>query len=183
MDRLMLEGLHIRQAISSDIKTLADMDHGYSTDHVWQLSLQRGSGEINAAFREVRLPRPMQVSYPRDPGLLIDEWIDKAVVLMAGVGETPIGYLTLINGPADGSGWITDIVVDLRYRRQGIGGKLVGAAKKWARQRQITRLFIEMQSKNFPGICLAQKSGFSFAGFSDMYYPDQDIVLLFAQDL
>lgn len=179
----MLEGLHIRQAISSDINALAAMDHGYSTDHVWQLALQRGTGEVNATFREVRLPRPMQVSYPRNPERLVDEWTDKAVLLMAVVGESPAGYLSQIYGPADGSVWITDVVVDLRYRRQGIGQKLVRAAKEWARQRQIMKLFIEMQSKNYPGIRLAQKSGFSFAGYSDMYYPDQDIVLLFAQDL
>lgn len=179
----MLEGLHIRQAISSDIKALAGMDHGYSTDHVWQLALQRGKEEISASFREVRLPRPMQVSYPREPERMIDEWIDKAVVLMAAIGETPAGYLSLIQGPADDSGWITDVVVDLRYRRQGIGSKLVAACKEWSRQRQIAKIFLEMQSKNYPGIRLAKKSGFTFAGFSDMYYPDQDIVLLFAQDL
>lgn len=179
----MLEGLVIRQAISSDIKALAGMDHGYSTDHVWQLAMQRGTDEISASLREVRLPRPMQVSYPREPERLIDDWTEKAVVLMAALGESPAGYLTLINGPADGSGWITDVVVDLRYRRQGIGNKLVAAAKEWARQRQIIKLFIEMQSKNYPGIRLAKKAGFSFAGFSDMYFPDQDIVLLFAQDL
>lgn len=179
----MLEGLHIRQAISSDIKALANMDHGYSTDHVWQLALQRGAEEISASFREVRLPRPMQVSYPRDPQRLIDDWTERAVVLMAAIGETAAGYLSLINGPADGSGWVTDVVVDLRYRRQGIGSKLVTGVKEWARQRHFNKLFLEMQSKNYPGICLARKSGFSFAGFSDMYYPDQDIVLLFAQDL
>jgi ribosomal protein S18 acetylase RimI-like enzyme len=183
MDTFMLDGLIIRQAISSDIKALAGMDHGYSTDHVWQLSLQRGSDEISAAFREVRLPRPMQVSYPRNPERLIDDWTDRTVVLMAAIGETPVGYLSLINGPADGSGWITDVVVDLRYRRQGIGSKLVSAVKEWARPREIVKLFLEMQSKNYPGIRLAQKCGFAFAGFSDMYYPDQDIVLLFAQDL
>jgi ribosomal protein S18 acetylase RimI-like enzyme len=183
MDEIMLEGLLIRQAISSDINALAEMDHGYSTDHVWQLALQRGSGEINASFREVRLPRPMQVAYPRDPERLVDDWTDKAVLLMAAIDEKPVGYLSLVYGPADGSGWITDIVVDLRYRRQGVGQKLLGAAKEWARQRHIEKLFLEMQSKNYPGICLARKSGFSFAGFSDMYYPDQDIVLLFAQHL
>ncbi|MDF1499938.1 MAG: GNAT family N-acetyltransferase [Anaerolineales bacterium] len=180
---MMREGFHIRQAISSDIKALAGMDHGYSTDHVWQLALQRGSDEIKASLREVRLPRPMQVSYPRNPERLLDEWTDKAVLLMAAIGEDPAGYLSLLFGPADESGWITDVVVDLRYRRQGIGQKLVGAAKEWARQRQIVKLFIEMQSKNYPGIRLAQKTGFTFAGFSDMYYPDQDIVLLFALEL
>ena len=179
----MLEGLHIRQAISSDIKALTAMDHGYSTDHVWQLSLQRGGDEISATFREVRLPRPMQVSYPRDPERLVDDWTDRTVLLMAAIGDEPAGYLSLMQGPADGSGWITDLVVNLRHRRQGVGTKLLKAAVTWSRERDILKLFIEMQSKNYPGIRLAQQTGFAFAGFSDMYYPDQDIVLLFAQDL
>jgi RimJ/RimL family protein N-acetyltransferase len=36
-----------------------------------------------------------------------------------------------------------------------------------------------MQSKNYPAIALARKLGFSYSGYSDRYYADQDIALFF----
>jgi RimJ/RimL family protein N-acetyltransferase len=37
-----------------------------------------------------------------------------------------------------------------------------------------------MQSKNHPAIAMARKLGFSYAGYSDRYYVDQDIALFFS---
>ena len=45
----------------------------------------------------------------------------------------------------------------------------------------MNQLFLEMQSKNYPAICLARKNGFAFSGYSDRYYSDQDIVLFFTK--
>ncbi len=175
--------IQIRKAISSDIPKLVKMDHGSSTSHVWQLSFHRQAGEISAIFREVRLPRPMQISYPRDPERLPDDWTRFATMLIAEQDEVPLGYLVINLGTAEKSGWITDLVVDLRFRRQGVGSRLLRAAKLWCLEREFERLFIEMQSKNYPAIALAQHSGFQYAGYSDIYYRDQDIALFFVHEL
>lgn len=179
----MSEDIQIRKAISSDIPKLLKMDHGSSTSHVWQLSINKQVGEITATFREVRLPRPMQISYPRDPERLPDEWTRYAALLLAERDETPMGYLVLNRAMAEQSGWITDLVVDLRFRRQGVGSRLLRAALLGARERDFQRLFVEMQSKNYPAIALAQQSGFQYAGYSDVYYRDQDIALFFVHEL
>ena len=39
----------------------------------------------------------------------------------------------------------------------------------------------EMQSKNYPGISMANKLGYEFCGYSDRYYTNQDIALFFAK--
>ena len=179
----MVLQVEIRRAVSSDIPALIAMDHGYSTDHVWQLSLQREAGQIQASFREVRLPRAMRVPYPRQPERLADEWTEKAAILLAEGGGGPLGYVALVYGPAEDSAWITDITVDLPHRGKGIGKQLLLAALEWSRERGMRHLFFEMQSKNYPAIRLAQQAGFTFAGFSDMYYPEQEIALFFAQPL
>jgi ribosomal protein S18 acetylase RimI-like enzyme len=44
-------------------------------------------------------------------------------------------------------------------------------------------MFLDMQSKNYPAIRLAQKMGFVFSGYSDHYYPNQDIALFFSLDV
>jgi len=178
---LTTNGVIIRQAVSSDIPILMGLDHGFDTDHVWQLSYMTESVEIGVVFREVRLPRPMRVPYPRDPDKLADEWTRKEALLLAEIKESPIAYISLIDGPAQASGWVTDIVVDLRYRKMGVGTQLLNAAKGWCKTRGMNQLFLEMQSKNYPAICLARKNGFAFSGYSDRYYSDQDIVLFFTK--
>jgi GNAT superfamily N-acetyltransferase len=180
---LTTKELTVRQAVSSDINRLMAFDHGYSTDHVWQLSYSRDGEGIGVVFREVRLPRPMQVTYPRNPENLADEWTHPPALLLADVRERAVAYLSIMDGPAQNSGWVTDLVVDVPYRRMGVGTRLLNAAIDWCRKRSHERVFIEMQSKNFPAIQMAQKSGFTFAGFSDRYYQDQDIVLFFTHEL
>lgn len=157
------------------------LDHGFDTDHVWQLSYMTESAEIGVVLREVRLPRPMRVPYPRNSEKLADEWTHRAVILLAEIGNSPIAYISINDGPAEASGWVTDLVVDLRYRRMGVGTQLLSAGQEWCRTRARAQLFLEMQSKNYPAICLARKNGFTFSGYSDRYYPDQDIVLFFTK--
>jgi ribosomal protein S18 acetylase RimI-like enzyme len=173
----------VRQAISSDITALIAFDHGYSTDHVWQMSFQDGSGQVAVTFREVRLPRPMRVTYPRNPERLADEWTSYSIMLVAEKDAELLGYLTLGVGPAQQAGWMMDLVTSLRYRRQGIATNMVGMARKWCKERELSQMFMEMQSKNYPAICLARKLGFVFAGYSDRYYQDQDIAVFFSLDL
>lgn len=175
-----MDNVIVRQAISSDIPDLVKLDHDYSSDHVWQMGVNRGPDEIGVVFREVRLPRPMRVSYPRDPARLPDEWTRLPALLVAEAHEARLGYLAMTLGPAAGAGWVGDLVVGSLHRRQGVGTQLLAHARDWCRQRKLSALFLEMQSKNFPAISLARKLGFAYAGYSDRYYADQDIALFFS---
>ena len=178
-----MEPFVVRPAVSSDIPRLMALDHSYSTDHVWQMALQGGTPTIEVAFREVRLPRPMRVAYPRKVDRLADEWTDRSVVLVGEADEHTVGYLCLSPAPAPEAMWITDLVVDPAYRRQGLGRRLLSEAIGWARARSQARLFFEMQSKNHPAIQLAQSLGFVYSGYSDFFYPNEDISLFFSFDL
>ena len=178
-----MEPYVIRQAVSTDIPHLIELDHSYSTDHVWQMALQPGSPGVEVAFREVRLPRPMRVRYPRRVERLADEWTDRSLVIVGDVDERVAGYLALAPAPAPDAVWVTDLAVDPAFRRQGLGSRLLAEAIGWARARSQSRLFLEMQSKNYPAIRLAQKMGFVFSGYSDFFYPNEDISLFFSLDL
>lgn len=178
-----MEGISIRNAISGDIPYLMKMDHGYRSDHVWQMSVTQSKEEISIKFREVRLPRPMRVRYPRDPGLLADEWTHRSGFFVAERAGQPVGYIALVDGPSPNSIWATDLVVSHAERRQGVGTKLLHAGIRWGNERQVQRLCLEMQSKNYPAIALARKSGFDFIGYSDRYFPDEDIALFFGLEL
>ena len=71
----------------------------------------------------------------------------------------------------------------LPHRRQGVATGLLGVARRWCLEQGVARMVLEMQSKNFPCICLARKLGFVLSGYHDRYYPDQDIALFFTLNL
>ncbi len=172
--------LIVRQAISTDIAALMSLDHNYSTDHVWQMSAHNDNHELGITFREIRLPRPIRSEYPRNPEALADVWTNFDGLFVAERDEEKLAYISLIEGPAHSSGWIRDLVVGSKYRRQGIATRLIIVAYRWCVKRGLAQVFIEMPSKDVPAVRLVKKLNFAFAGYSDQYYADQGIALFFA---
>jgi ribosomal protein S18 acetylase RimI-like enzyme len=139
--------------------------------------------DIDVKFREVRLPRPVEVDYPREPEDLLKIKKAESEILVACMGEEPIGYIRLNTGAALSTAWVTDMAVIKYLRRQGVGSSLLLAGRDWAAQKNSRRIILEMQSKNYPAIGMAKKLGFDFCGFSDRYYPNHDIAVFFAYPL
>ncbi len=174
--------IQVRHLVATDLPGLMGMDHASSTEYVWQLELRREAGQLVATFREVRLPHAIPLRYPHDPFSLADEWTQKAGVFTVTLGKQPVGYMCLTERPASVA-WITDLVVSPESRRQGAASALLMAALEWGAARGHSRLFLEMQSKNYPAIRLAQKHGYEFCGYNDHYYLTQDVALFFARAL
>jgi len=178
-----LSNIHIRPAVATDLPHLMGLDHASASDYVWQLDLRKEKGQVLAGFREVRLPRPISVSYPRDPFALADEWTQRSVTFIAIAGDLPVGYACILEHSHATTAWVTDLVVDAESRRRGIGSALLNAAQDWASSRSDRDIFLEMPSKNYPAIRLALKFGFEFCGYNDHYYVTQDVALFFGRSL
>jgi len=173
----------IRPTSVSDIPRLIVLDHSCQSNYVWQLELRREAGQIVAGFREVRLPRSIEVKYPRNPATLSDEWMRRDVSLTAVDQGNPIGYICVTVEYASAVAWVTDLAVSPLQRRNGAASALLTTAQTWAAERGIRRLILEMQSKNQAYIRLAQKFGYEFCGYNDQYYPTQDVALFFGRAL
>jgi GNAT superfamily N-acetyltransferase len=174
--------IQIRPAIETDIPILVQLDHSYSSDFVWQLDLRVNEAEIDARFREVRLPRSVRVEYPRSPRGLAGDWRKPSALLVAVLDGQPVGYTGLVENATPLTTWMTDLVVAPRVRRQGIGSALVLAAQDWvAGHSSSRRLLLEIQPKNHPAISLCQKLGFDFCGYNDHHFANQDIAVFFAK--
>ena len=178
-----MAAFEIRPASAGDILRLMALDHSCSSDYVWQLELRRESGQVSASFREVRLPRSIEVKYPRNPSTLADEWAHRDVVMVALEEGVPIGYLCAILEQASAIAWVTDVVVAPAHRRKGAASALLTATQTWALERGVRRLILEMQSKNQAYIRLAQKFGYEFCGYNDQYYLTQDVALFFGRGI
>ena len=171
----------IRPANANDLPRLMALDHSCSSDYVWQLELRRESNQITANFREVRLPRSVDVKYPRNPFALADEWTRRDAVKVVLQENNPIGYICLTEEHAAALAWVTDIVVAPEWRRKGAGSALLMAGQAWALERGVRRLVLEMPSKNQACIRMMQKFGYEFCGYNDQYYPTQDVALFFGR--
>jgi GNAT superfamily N-acetyltransferase len=175
--------IQIRPAAPGDIPHLVEMDHDYTSDYVWQMDLQQEEGQarVSVYFRQTRLPRSARVEYPRRPSQLADDWQQREGLLVAVLEGEAVGYLSLASHIAPGAAWVTDLAVVRRVRRQGIGTGLLLAGMEWAKQHSLDRLVVEIQPKNHPALCMAQKLGFSFCGYQDPYYTNRDIALFFSK--
>ena len=183
MNGEIMSSFQIRPVMASDLARLIALDHSSSSDYVWQLELRREPNQMTAIFREVRLPRSVEVKYPRDPSVLADTWKQHDAVLVVTQAQELVGYICLTDDPTSLIVWVTDLVVSPQWRRRGAGSALLAAGQSWAAERKARRLVLEVISKNQPGIRLAQKFGFEFCGYNDQYYPNQDVALFFGRAL
>ena len=173
--------IQLRPTVATDLSRLMAFDHSITSESVWQLELRRDTGQVAATFREVRLPRSVTIIYPHNPFALADDWVRRSMMYTAYIGQDPVGYISLLERGMDSVVWVTDLVVNVANRRQGVASALLAAAQDWAAGRSHRRLILEMQSKNLPAIRLAQKFGYEFCGYNDHYYFNQDVALFFAK--
>ncbi|MDX9991904.1 MAG: GNAT family N-acetyltransferase [Anaerolineales bacterium] len=174
--------LQIRNTISTDLARLGKIDHTIQSEYVWQLDLRREPGQVDAIFREVRLPRSVQIDHPRPAAELSDIW-HTSPMLTAMLKNEAIGYIRFSDQMIPHGVWITDVVVARDLRRNGIARKLIAAAQAWGAQKGLRRTIIETQSKNYPAIRMFYKLGFEFCGYNDIYYSTRDIALFFSRPI
>lgn len=178
-----MSSFETRPANATDISSLMVIDHSNSSEYVWQLDVRNEPNQVTANFREVRLPRSVTVTYPRDLSVLVDDWTKRDVFLVALQGDVPVGYVGAVEEHVSAVAWVTDLVVSAAMRRQGVASDLLSAVQAWALDRGVRRIVLETQSKNYPYIRLAQKFGYEFCGYNDQYYPTQDVALFFGRAL
>jgi RimJ/RimL family protein N-acetyltransferase len=170
----------IRPALSSDLPALIDIAPFYQTGRVWQMDRNFTEGQFVIHFREIRLPRPVKVEYPRHLSQIFNEhWLENQNFLVAAIGPELVGYCRISLTTAPKTLWVQDLVVAEYHRQKGIGTALVVAAQDWGAERGARRMTVEMQSKNYAAIQLMRKLGFELSGYNDQYYLNQDIALFF----
>jgi len=79
--------------------------------------------------------------------------------------------------------YVEDIVVDVHFRKQGVGYAMIERTKQWARDKSLAGIMLETQSNNMGGCHLYQKCGFELGGFDRFLYravmPGTDEIALY----
>ena len=176
--------MSVRKGNLQDLSACVLIDTSYVTEHVWQIRTEEKPYEqISVIFQTIRLPRSVRAKPPRDSDCLVDDWQRDECFLVAEHEGEIRGYLNMVLQPWRAVGWINDLAVTRKHRRQGIASELLRDALSWAREHDLRTVVLETQTKNYPAISFCRKHGFKFCGFHDQYYPNQDIAIFFARGL
>jgi ribosomal protein S18 acetylase RimI-like enzyme len=178
-----MPAIEIRPAVTNDLPVLSAIEHSFETLYTWQMDRQIDESQVTIKFREIRLPRPVRVEYPRPLNFFEDESFQQSIILVALLNGSPVGYLRLKEDMEPRTALIRDLAVRKEARHQGIASVLILSAQDWAAQKNLKRVVIEVQSRNVAAIRMIAKLGYEFCGYNDHYYASQDIALFFARYL
>jgi GNAT superfamily N-acetyltransferase len=171
----------VRPAELGDLNTCYELDKSYLTDYVWQMQSHGDGRSIDVRFDLVRLPRPMNVEYPRHPDELLGNWNrEECFLVVVSEDEQLLGFLDMAAHAWHSTAWLRNLAVQKDHRRQGVGTSLLRAARKWASDGGLTKIMAEAQTKNYPAIRFMQKHGFAYCGYNDRYYTSGDIAVFFS---
>ena len=80
-------------------------------------------------------------------------------------------------------GDIANVAVSFKYRRQGLGKRLLNELEAKAKTLGVERLFLEVRTSNFPARSLYFKQGFREISLRRKYYPDGEDAIVMQKTL
>jgi ribosomal protein S18 acetylase RimI-like enzyme len=162
----------IRASDLADIANITALDAGYSTESVWQLNTKEAASEVTATLK-------IAPTLDADALRRVIGRCDFVWVMQGNAPREILGYVGMAVMPWQNAGWIPCLAVAPTHRRQGIATRLLGAARARAKAEGLTNMFMDVPTKNYPAARLCQRAGFKLAGYSDNFYANRDIALLY----
>lgn len=179
--------MELRPAELEDLESCALLSATVQSGYVWQLSLTREpavpamASEFSMSLRCLRLPRPVRIM---PAGAALDDiWKRADAAFVADDNGAVSGFIILTYAEERSAANIARIVVAPAARRSGIGTGLLRTAGRWATGEGLECLIAHCAARNHPGVAFYLNSGFTFAGYSESYYPRGDVALLWQRSL
>ena len=177
-----MAAIDIRPVVSNDFPALTQLSSNIETFHTWQMNNLLDEGQIQVNFSRIRLPRAVNLEYPRSAEAIADSWKKRDLFLAGRIDSELCAFLSLDIDEGQ-TGRVLDLVVDEKYRRQRVATTLLITAQDWLKTNGIYRMTMEVCIKNEAAIGLAEKLGFVFNGFMDGYFKSREIALFFLVSL
>src|SRR5947208_5272693 len=165
----------VRPATEAHLPALTRLDLTYPTDRVLTLERSGEPPEHTFALRwRNRVPAPMAVYASYTIDRLRDALSRADLLLVAEIDCEVVGLLILIVPACTDAAEISDLAVDIAFRRLGAGRALVDAAAEWARGCGFRALWVEPRTDNHAAISFYVSLGFRLSGFNDRWYSNGD---------
>ena len=153
--------------------------NGYTTDKIYSLSSIEYSNSFEFTLREKSLS--YSKIWETDAGELeeLNNIIEKDNSFGAFTDGELQGWIIGEHRAWNNSFYIENILVNEKYRRQGIGIMLIKSAIKEARRLNCRVIELETQNTNYPAIRFYRRMGFNITGLNTRLYNNADEIALF----
>lgn len=103
---------------------------------------------------------------------------EQSAFFLAYFDNEPAGYISLSYVLDEGS--VLNVAVKKKLRNRGIAGALLGEAKKFAENKKLSFLSLELRESNLPAKKLYEREGFALLGKRYGYYekPKEDALIM-----
>lgn len=155
------------------------LEHFVTSRHAYKLDIRNEENSSQFTFQRIRLPREINLAYPRDEEALLAHWKLADLVFVGTVEDHLLGYMVLDVNHLPKTVQVTDLVVVNDARRNGIGSAMLAVCETWAQANKYSRVLLDIPLRNDPMVRLAQKMGYAMSGFMDQYFPNHDPAVFF----
>jgi len=164
----------VRPATEADLPALTRLDLTYPTDRYLALERSGEAPEHTFALRwRNRVPVPMALYATYTVEGLCEALARTDLFLVAEVDSEVAGLLMIIVPEWTDAAEITDLAVDIVFRRMSAGRALVEAAERACR-RGHRSLWVEPRADNHAAISFYVSLDFRVSGFNDRLYSNAD---------
>ncbi|WP_250255818.1 GNAT family N-acetyltransferase [Chryseobacterium sp. Marseille-Q3244] len=153
--------------------------NGYSTDIIYSVSSIEFSGTFELTLREKKLSYTKVWETNSDDIEELNTIIEKDSSFGAFADGELQGWIICEHRTWNNSFYIENILVNEKYRRQGLGILLIKSAIKEARNLNCRVIELETQNTNYPAIQFYRRMGFNITGVNTRLYNNSEEIALF----
>ena len=153
--------------------------NGYTTDRIYSVSSIEFGGSFEFSLKEKALPYIKNWETTSEEFEELNSLIEQENSFGAFVDEELAGWIICEHRIWNNSLYIENILIDEKYRRQGIGIMLIKSAIKEARRLNCRVIELETQNTNYPAIRFYRRMGFNITGLNTRLYNNADEIALF----
>lgn len=154
-------------------------NNGYSTDIIYSVSSLEFGGSFDFTLREKKLSYTKTWETGSDDLDELNIIIEKGSSFGAFTDGELQGWIICEHRTWNNSFYIENILVNEKYRRQGLGIMLIKSAIKEARRLSCRVIELETQNTNYPAIQFYRRMGFNITGVNTRLYDQSDEIALF----
>ncbi|WP_114818976.1 GNAT family N-acetyltransferase [Chryseobacterium sp. KLBC 52] len=153
--------------------------NGYITDIRYVVSSIEFGGSFEFILKEKSLPYHKIWETTSDDLEELNIIIKQGNSFGAFVNEDLAGWIICEQRTWNNSFYIENILINEKYRRQGIGIMLIKSAIKEARKLNCRVIELETQNTNYPAIQFYRRMGFNITGLNTRLYENAEEIALF----
>lgn len=162
----------IREAAVGDEDQMINLDGSFIVDSILVLSLT--GQRIEYTVKEILSYKKSYADEPFVEGTIPGYIGNPDQIGYLAIAENQVVGRILLKRNWNKYAYVEDIRVDARYRRYGIGRKLIEQAKRWAKDGGMPGIMLETQNNNVRACKFYESCGFVIGGFDSYVYRGLD---------